>query len=1016
MFDFARCLVHWHLHAKRGATLGRLCICLACAAILFLLAPVATVEAQSPSTVPSFPRTPPTEPPAATKTFEVLHGFEMQLIAAEPLIADPVDVAYDEEGRAYVVGMRDYPYPEEKGAAPTDFLGEVRLLEDHDGDGVFDRSHVFADKLSWPTSVACWKGGVFVAAAPDIWYFRDSDGDHTADVRRKVYTGFSRENVQAIVNGLRWGLDNHIYGAASGNGGRVVSVDQPENMPVGVTRHDFRFDPASGRFDAIAGGARFGNSFDDWGNRFVCNIRNPVQHVVLPGHYLARNRLLAAPPAIKDVAESGDQLPVYRISPPEAWRVFRAQRWAAERANFPRSELIGAGFWTSSSGVTIYRGTAYPAEFQANVFVGEVAGNLVHRQVLQPDGVSFVSRRADAQAEFVASRDIWFRPVNFVNAPDGTLHILDMYRETIEHPWSIPDDVKARLDLSRGNNRGRIYRLAPPGFVSPAQPRLGRTSTEELVAQLENPNAWWRETAQRLLYERQDKSAAARLRQLVTSSQLPQARLHALYTLAGLNSLVEPDLLTAMRDSVSHVRRHGVLLSESSLDKSPALKDRVVELASDANVDVRFQVAFTLGNLRDDRVAAALAKIAARDAGDPWARTAVLSSSATDPLAILQALVQRDAPQENIGVAEMVRELAMYVSASGEAEQTRHVAELLLRIPDSAEGLAFALVSGLGAGLQKHRQNLSSWATRDTETARQLRELLQRARLVAGQEVASVEQRVSAVELLRFLSPDETITALAPLLQAREPLPLQLASIRVLKTLTAPRVTATFIDQWKFCSSSARQEIVEALLSRPAWTAELMGALETERISPGQLTIPQRARLVSHSSTQIKERAVRLLGPAATTARDEMVNRYRSALALTPDRAHGEQVYRRECVTCHRLGSLGHDVGPNLNTVRHRSAEELLIHTLDPNREVPPQFISYAVQLRDGRLLSGIITSETDTSLELQRGDNARDVVLRRDVEQIVSTGKSLMPEGLEQKLSQQDVADLFAFLLLEGK
>ena len=232
-----------------------------------------------------------------------------------------------------------------------------------------------------------------------------------------------------------------------------------------------------------------------------------MQHVVLPLQYVQRNPHLVVPSLIHDCAESGDQLRVFRISPPEPWRQFRAQRWSLEGANMPRSELIGAGFWTSSSGVCVYRGAAYPEPFRGNVFIGEVAGNLVHRQILERDGVTFKSRRADENTEFVRSRDNWFRPVNFINAPDGTLHVLDMYRETIEHPWSIPDDIKAQLDLSSGNDRGRIYRLAPPGFTAPKPPNLSTATTAELVAHLESPHGWWRETAQRLLFERQDKAA-----------------------------------------------------------------------------------------------------------------------------------------------------------------------------------------------------------------------------------------------------------------------------------------------------------------------------------------------------------------------------------------------------------------------------------------------------------------------------------------------------------------------------
>src|SRR4051794_27179051 len=495
---------------------------------------VATAGAAEP-----FPRVLPTPPEKAEATFEVQHGFRMDLIAAEPLVASPVDLAYDEDGRAYVVEMRDYPFPEEKNAQPTVFSGTVRLIEDTDGDGKFDKSTIFADTLAWPTSVCCYKGGVFVAAAPDVWYFKDTDGDGKADVRRKVFTGFSRYNVQAIMNSLRWGLDNKIYGAASGNGGTVRHADRPDDPVIQLTRRDFRFDPVTEKIEAISGGERYGACFDDWGNRFLCNIRNPVQHVVLPLHYMQRNPNLIVPSFINDCAESGDQLRVYRISPPEAWREFRAQRWSLEQANMPRSELIGAGYWTSSSGVCVYRGGAYPEPFRGNVFIGEVAGNLIHRQILERDGVTFKSRRADQNTEFVRSRDNWFRPVNFVNAPDGTLTVLDMYRETIEHPWSIPDDIKAQLDLTSGKDLGRLYRLTPPGFAKPKPPNLADCTTAELVAYLENPNSWYRETAQRLLFERQDKTDVEPLKAVIRRRVTPQARIHALYAL-GRTSPFDP--------------------------------------------------------------------------------------------------------------------------------------------------------------------------------------------------------------------------------------------------------------------------------------------------------------------------------------------------------------------------------------------------------------------------------------------------------------------------------------------
>ncbi len=500
-------------------------------------------------------RIPPVEPAAAEKTFHTLDGFHMDLIAAEPLVTDPVAMVYDERGRAWVVEMNDYPYTDKSHDVPqadrtTDKpLGKVRILEDVDGDGVMDRSSVLVEDLSWPTGIALYDGGCYVAATPDVWYLKDTDGDGRADVRRQVFTGFRKFNVQAVINNLAWGLDGKIYGAGASNGGQIQSVGQAGSKPINLGRNDFCFDPRTEQFEVQSGGARFGNCFDDWGRRFICTIRNPAQHVVLAPRYLTRNPHLPLASAVQDVAESGDAIPVYRRSPPEPWRVLNAERLAAAGdRHTPRSETAATGFITSAAGATVYRGTAYPQRYRGNLFIGEVSGNLIHRQLVRPDGVTFHSERADAGVEFVASTDNWFRPVNFCNAPDGTLHVLDMYRETIEHPWSIADDLKARLDLESGRDRGRIYRLSPPGFKAPRPPSLAQATTAELVAHLANPNSWWRETAQRLLCQRQDRSATAPLRALLHEGHEPLGRLHAPWTLSGLGALDEADLLRAIHD------------------------------------------------------------------------------------------------------------------------------------------------------------------------------------------------------------------------------------------------------------------------------------------------------------------------------------------------------------------------------------------------------------------------------------------------------------------------------------
>ncbi|HEY2250157.1 MAG TPA: PVC-type heme-binding CxxCH protein, partial [Planctomycetaceae bacterium] len=369
----------------------------------------------------------PARPPQeALKSFDVANGFHMELVAAEPLVYSPVAAAFDADGNLYVCEMRDYPYKPVDGAKP---LGSVRLLRDVDGDGTFDEGHMFADELLWAAGVAPWKGGVFVATPPDIWYMKDTDGDFKADVKRRVFTGFGLDNQQAMVNNLQFGLDHKIYGSTAGNGGEIRPGDDPAAKPISVKGRDFRFDPATEKFETITGTVQFGNTFDDWGNRFVCSESQPLSHIVLPEEYLVRNPFLATASAIQNVAPG--PVPIFRISPIERWRHIRSSRRIAKNERAAASPGASHHVVDAAAGVTVYRGGAYPPEYYGQVFVGDGQNNLVHRRELIPDGVTFQSKRVDDKTEFVRSSDIWFRPVNFINAPDGTLYCLDMSREVL---------------------------------------------------------------------------------------------------------------------------------------------------------------------------------------------------------------------------------------------------------------------------------------------------------------------------------------------------------------------------------------------------------------------------------------------------------------------------------------------------------------------------------------------------------------------------------------------------------
>jgi putative membrane-bound dehydrogenase-like protein len=970
---------------------------------------------------PPLPRFPPIEPTEALKTFQVRDGFRMELLAAEPMVIDPVAAAYNEDGRLYVVEMTDYPYVEKENDKPfaqntaDPPIGRVRLLIDRDGDGTFDESHVVADKLSWPTGVAVWKGGVFVAATPDIWYFKDTDGDHRADVREKVYTGFRKFNVQAVMNNLQSGLDHHIYGAASGNGGQVRPADQPSAKPVAVLKQDFRFDPVTREFETISGGARFGNTFDDWGNRFLCDIRNPAQHVVLPSHYLARNPHLPITRVLHDSAEAGDTIRVYRISPPEPWRELRARRWAAIGKAYPRSELVGAGYITSSSGVTVYRGDAYPLKYRGNLFLGEVAGNLIHRETIEPNGVTFRARRAEKGVEFVASTDTWFRPVNFVNAPDGTLHVLDMYREHIEHPWSIPDDIKAQLDLRSGSDRGRIYRLASPGFGARPAPKLGQATTAELVALLDHPNAWHRDTSHRLLFERQDKTAVEPLRGLLREAKTPLGRLHALWSLEGLRELSDSDLVGALADPSAGVREHAVRLAESRLSKSPTLFERVLALAEDPEIRVRFQVAFSLGEAADTRSVEGLASIARRDAGDDWVRAAVLSSQVPVADILLFAHLLNDARFAGSAAGRAtLRSLAFEIGARARPAETEHAVEAMVRSPLAAAKDLDALLdltTGLAEGLRRGGRRM--WdVSMGPDATDLLRSLNRHARRLAQSDMASEELRERAISLMGQDAFADSKGLLRGLLEPRQPERVQIAAVRALADYAESAVAELLLVRCRAYTPAVRNEVFGALLGRGSWTDALLDAVEEKTVDVGQIPPTRRALLMNSKDRAIRDRARALFGPATPSVRKEVIALYQEALTQPGRSERGKNAFERECVSCHRLGERGHAVGPNLASVQRRTPDEILIHILDPNREVAPDYLEYTIALKDGRIVTGLIAAETATGLTLRRAEAAEETVLRSEIEEITSTGKSLMPEGLEAKISVPEMADLLAFLL----
>jgi putative membrane-bound dehydrogenase-like protein len=932
----------------------------------------------------------PKSPKEALATFQLRDDLTIELVAAEPLVQSPVNINFGPDGKLWVAEMYDFP------SGPRGVVGEpggrVVYLEDTDGDGKYDKRTVFLDHVRYPTSVLPWRKGVLITAAPDVIYAEDTDGDGKADIRKVLFTGFSPDNEQWEVNGLCYGLDNWVYAGSSihNNPIRVIATGQV----IQLGNRDFRFNPDNSAFEPASGHTQFNRIRDDFGNWFGNDNSNLLWHYPLAEHYVRRNPHVAAPnPA------------VHIPSDPEPNKLYPASK-TLERYNFPES----ANRTTSSCGPAIYRDNLLGDEFFGNAFVCEPVHNMVHRLILKPNGVTFEGHRApeNRKSEFLASTDNWSRPVQVTTGPDGALWVVDMYRFVVEHPRWITPDRYYKIDDRAGDDMGRIYRVYPKGKSPRVVPNLTKLSTVQLAKMIDNPNGPVRDLVQQQLIHRGDAACMPVLQRIARESKLPQSRIQSIYVLREFGSLEAA--VQALKDPDATVRCNALRVMEPWLGKSPEL---VEGLVADGDVRVRFQLALTLGVSPGPGFGSMLGRLAAADIKDTWMRAAVVSSANGQARQVLETVL-------NISGASAARDelagrLVSVLAATADPQDLAWLYEVISPGADKkVTSWHLAAWANTLDALDRRRSSLPEFQSSIDQAMRRNGRVVDAARLIAKDDGADESTRLAAVNLLGRDGDQQNqdLKLLASLMQSRFSLGLQSTALASLRRTRDMEAAGALLTVWPKASPVLRSSILDTLMSRAEWLGMLLDAIEKETLLPIEIDAKHRDLLLKYSDPAIRDRATKLLAAVKPSgSRAQILDQFKPALSLQGNPANGSALFAKACATCHALGGQGYAVGPDLAALTDRSGPGLLTAILDPNVAVDGKYISYIVDLTDGRTLTGIVANETASSITIVQGNNVRDIVLRSEIKSLRSSKLSMMPEGLEQGMTLQDLADLMAYV-----
>ncbi|MEP6949164.1 MAG: PVC-type heme-binding CxxCH protein [Ginsengibacter sp.] len=970
-------------------------------------------------------------PAQALTTFRLPEGFKIELVASEPLIADPVAMDVDENGNMYVVELHGYPLD-------TSGLGKIKLLTDSDGDGIPDKSTLFADHLRMPTGIMRWKKGVLVVDVPDIIYLEDTDHDGKADIKRTMITGVALTNPQHIANTPIFGIDNWIYLAHMGtvtprvsmefsdSGSIVRYIDNPsaKTLPRNADGRNIRFKPDTYEMEMLSGHTQYGHTFDNWGHHICTDNSDHLYHEVIAARYLQRNPNLLVEDASDYIPDHGNNCEVYPIT-----------------INPENQLLTGRGIVTSSCGVTWYQGGLFPDSFNNVTFIAEPVSNIVHADRINEKGATFTASRVYLKKEFLASTDGWFRPVQFYIGPDGALYVIDYYRQIIEHPEWLSEDVINSGALYNGSTQGRIYRVTPtatPKMNWCNKIDLGKASTGELVKTLTSDNIWWRRNAQRLLMDRKDSSSTMLLQQLLDTTTSPTAAVHALWTLEGFHATDAARLAKALHHATPGVRENAIQLAELHLTDFPQIAKELLSLQNDPSAKVRYQLLCTLGNIHNTESEAAQQKILMKDIEDKWVQIAALTSAKGNELALLQKSVQafssasegkalflsncanligvsqqaddikkviqlatnNNSPKSDWWQAACLKGLSSSVSLKGvppgnfDADKSLLLSKFSPATPPLVRSAGIELLSGLGV-----TEN-NNWTT-----------TLGSAKDAAANAKGDEAYRNDAITFLALDKKGDYGALLEKIITSDEPVSLQKNALRTYNNL-APKAASDFVVRnWKNLSHDLREAGMDVFVSSNGNSNILLDAVKNGTIQSTAISWPMKEHLANSRDSNVRNRARQLI-VSEVESREEAYTKYLPVLGMKGDTAKGLVVFRTVCGVCHQYqGQYGISFGPDLGSIQNRAKASIMTDVLNPNRSIAVNYDLWIVTKKNGESLSGIMSSQTSATVTLTQLGGEHTTISRADIKMMETSESSAMPVGLERSVSKEQMANLLAFI-----